>query len=109
MPEGAAAFVEVVDLSITVASGTGTANYRATGEISSVAIKPPSGTPTLNVEILDEDNFPVFIRSGVKARTKIPGDNALCKGLQSLTISSATIDGTYLLRIYMKLGYSYAP
>ena len=66
-----------------------------------VAVKVPSGNPTFDWVIADSDGFPQAQRAGVQGSTTT-AETAPIYPLGTVQIQNATIDGTYLVKIYAK-------
>lgn len=90
-------------LTITVSSGTGSATFTAHGKLNSIGFKMPSGTPTYDFEIVDSASFGVAGKTGLSGKTTL-GVDKLCTDLNTITISNATVDGDYLVRLWIEQG-----
>ena len=92
------------DLTITTASGTGTANLEPYGMIESIAVIAPAGNPQFNIDITDKDGYGVWAASEImcvngKATIEV-GKRTHLKSVFQL--SAATVNGVYQLRIWVK-------
>ena len=84
---------------ISVIGGTGNKTVTLGGNPIGIGIKTPAESPTYDIEITDADGFGIFGGTGLKGRTSFP-----CKihffGDQTMTISNATVDGTYQVKVW---------
>lgn len=95
-------YVDPINLEITVAGGTGSASFKATGRLAQCCFKPSSGTPAFSYQLLDADNYLLSGRSGLTGLTTVD-INKLCKGTITLQITGD--NGTYLVRLYLEYGF----
>lgn len=88
---------------ISVVGGTGEIRIPTTGQsnLSKIAIQVPnhSSSITYSFDIVDDDGFGITGRTGLSGDNTI-ADNSLCPGPLNLTISQASQDGNYLLKVY---------
>ena len=96
-------------LAITTIGGTGSAvitNLASSigwAYIRLLAIKTPGGNPTYDIELTDADSFGLFGATGLKGKTSLATEIILCQPTSdnhTVTISNATVDGTYTIRLY---------
>lgn len=88
------------DSVVTVAAGTGYVDFTLCGIIKSICVKPVNASATYKVGIADSDGY-----SRMDSPILPAGDNTihgewLIKNKQRLTISSASANGAYSVRIY---------
>lgn len=84
-----------ISLSIPVSGGTGEAAFSSTGTLRQCSTSVPLGSVyDLEIASNDADQFPIFGRAGIAGRAGLIGARFLL-GAYKMTISSATIDGTY--------------
>ena len=85
--------------SLTVAAGTGTLTVAMGGQIVGIGIKPPTAGSTYDIDITDVDGFGLCGAASLTGTITIPftinpwGDN-------TITISNASVDGTYKVKIW---------
>lgn len=86
-----------------VSSGAGNAFTTINGRLDNIFIKPPSGSPTLDVEIQDADLDTVAARGNITTSALVEIDN-ICKGLVNVMITNASADGTYIVKLRWYFG-----
>ncbi len=86
---------------VTVSSGTGSKTFISHGNAEAMAIKVPSGTPTYDVEILDDDGFPITGKAGNAGNCRIDKEFRLFQGY-TLYLTNVSADGTYTVKIWFK-------
>lgn len=96
----------IKDLSISVSSGTGQAIFTVIGLLKGISIKAPSGAAQYDYEITDADGHGVLGATGVVGRAKASDEEAV-KGANTFTISNATVDGTYQIRMWILFAESF--
>ena len=100
--------VRKYNTTITVSSGTGTldlTNFRPLtytgGYLEQILIKAVQNDTEFDVAITDSDDYSVFDKDGcigkVNDVTRIP-----VKGVYTVTISNASKDGTFNIKLYLK-------
>ena len=88
------------DSVVTVASGTGYVDFSLCGIIKSICVKPVNAAAVYKISIVDSDGY-----SRMETGILTAGDNTihgewLIKNKQRLTVSAASVDGAYSVRIY---------
>lgn len=92
-----------IDLTIVVASNTGSVAFIADGEINTIGIKAPSAGSTYKYRIVDADGYPLTeTPQQLTGDTPVQEDVVLATS-QTFTIFEAT-DGTYNVRIRTRFG-----
>ena len=88
---------------ITVSGGTGTIaladRQYVFGKKMRMGIKPPNAAAIYDLLIEDNDSFLVYAENDCVGKTSIPMEG-LCNSKINITISGASYDGVYNLRLY---------
>lgn len=92
-----------ISASVPVSGGSGVAIFSSTGTIKQCSTSVPTNAVyDFEISSNDADDFPVFGRAKVPGRAVLVGDRFLL-GAYKLTISDASIDGTYKSLCVVKL------
>lgn len=86
-------------VSITVSGGSGSKGVSLGGKLISYGIKPPSELALYDIDINDPDGFGIVGSSGLTGTTTV-NQSAQLYGTNTIAISNASIDGTYLVKLW---------
>ena len=76
---------------------------KITGKLVQVAFKTPAGPPSYDFEIKDRDDFGITGRGGLSGDTTVQVEGLIFER-NTFTISGATVDGTYSVKLWVEFG-----
>lgn len=86
-------------IDVTVSGGSGAVVVSLAGGCIAVGAKKISGTPTYDIELMDQDGFGLFGKEGLSGVSTVP-----CKiqfwGNTTVLISNASLDGAYQVKLW---------
>lgn len=89
-----------LDKTVTVATGTGTASFNICGIIKSICVKAANAAATYKISMKDDSSFDRFVTGILPAGNNTVDGEWVTKTKSTITISNASVDGAYLVRIY---------
>jgi len=96
--------VKSVTLTVTVASGAGSATFDEIGNLKTVAVLVPTADAAYAFDITDVDSYGIVGASGLVGNQTVEVDKLIVGAKHTFTISSATRDGEYTVRLWVRQG-----